>query len=249
VGTSGPRDDDDRRRGRRRDRHRRGHDPRLLGLRADEPAIHPGATENCTNGLDDDCDTLTDTADPDCAGPPPGSVVLGTLPRAATRTGSSTWATPWSSSASPWGSRRRRRRRRTARTWPPARSRTRDRIPRSSPRPPTGGWTSGMRSWCSVPRAASSRSRSGERVHRPGPDRERRRRPLGRPRDHRDPRREPRARMRTPTPGRSCRNRRAPSRPSRARRRCSRSSRRISGRLHLPARRDETARARPRPTR
>jgi len=31
------------------------------------PLIYPGAPENCTNSLDDDCDTLIDAADPDCA--------------------------------------------------------------------------------------------------------------------------------------------------------------------------------------
>ena len=32
--------------------------------------INPGATENCTNSLDDDCDGLTDCDDPDCYGDP-----------------------------------------------------------------------------------------------------------------------------------------------------------------------------------
>lgn len=31
-----------------------------------EAAIHPEAPEDCTNNLDDDCDTLIDEADPDC---------------------------------------------------------------------------------------------------------------------------------------------------------------------------------------
>ncbi len=34
-----------------------------------DPSINPGEGERCTNGLDDDCDGLIDTADPDC-GPP-----------------------------------------------------------------------------------------------------------------------------------------------------------------------------------
>lgn len=33
------------------------------------PAIHPGAQENCTNGLDDDCNGKIDSADPACQAP------------------------------------------------------------------------------------------------------------------------------------------------------------------------------------
>lgn len=32
-----------------------------------DPAIHPGATEDCADGVDNDCDHATDGADPDCA--------------------------------------------------------------------------------------------------------------------------------------------------------------------------------------
>ncbi len=34
-----------------------------------DPAVHPDAAEDCGNGKDDDCDTLVDTLDPECAGP------------------------------------------------------------------------------------------------------------------------------------------------------------------------------------
>lgn len=33
----------------------------------DDPTIYPGAPENCTDGVDGDCDALTDSFDPDCA--------------------------------------------------------------------------------------------------------------------------------------------------------------------------------------
>jgi hypothetical protein len=32
----------------------------------DDPNIHPAATENCSDGIDNDCDTWTDCADADC---------------------------------------------------------------------------------------------------------------------------------------------------------------------------------------
>ncbi|MBI1827390.1 MAG: PQQ-dependent sugar dehydrogenase [Planctomycetes bacterium] len=35
------------------------------------PAIHPGATENCTDGIDNDCNNLIDCADPACLSAPP----------------------------------------------------------------------------------------------------------------------------------------------------------------------------------
>jgi len=31
------------------------------------PNVGPGEVENCTNGIDDDCDTLVDSSDPDCS--------------------------------------------------------------------------------------------------------------------------------------------------------------------------------------
>ena len=34
-----------------------------------DPNVNPGATENCTNGKDDDCDGLPDGQDPDCGAP------------------------------------------------------------------------------------------------------------------------------------------------------------------------------------
>jgi len=34
-----------------------------------DAAVNPGRTENCANGIDDDCDSLIDAADPQCAQP------------------------------------------------------------------------------------------------------------------------------------------------------------------------------------
>ena len=34
-----------------------------------DPNVNPGATENCTNAIDDDCDDLVDDQEPDCASP------------------------------------------------------------------------------------------------------------------------------------------------------------------------------------
>ncbi len=48
-----------------------------------DPAVNPGASEICDNGLDDDCDGLLDAADPDCA-PSPGWSVGGTEAEAST---------------------------------------------------------------------------------------------------------------------------------------------------------------------